>query len=283
MIQKSIYDRYFPSFVPETANDKQLAWFFVFNKDKLLVKAADDNFDVPLKTTMEELKFRIVTKYYLGKLDGCDCYCVETDDTEPAPEGIIFKRFISLLGRIDSEIFTLAGRAYQLLNWDKNNRYCGKCGSSTELKHDEWAKVCLKCGNIIFPKISPAVIVGVIKGNEILLAHAKNFKENLFSVIAGFVEPGETFEECIKREVLEEVGLKVKNLKYFGSQPWPFPDSLMVGFTAEYESGDITVDGEELTIAGWYKSDEIPNKPTDASIAGQIINWFRLNNMSSFT
>jgi len=276
MTSKSIYDRYSPSFTPENKSDRP-SWFFVFNKDRLLVKADDDTLHLPIKITVDELKLRILEKYYLGNFDGFDCYCVDTEDTEPVPEGMFFKRFISLLGRVDPEIFALAGRAFQIVNWDKKNRYCGRCGSPTEMKHDEWAKVCHKCGNIIFPKISPAVIVGVIKGNEILLAHAKNFRENMFSVIAGFVEPGETFEECIKREVLEEVGIKVKNPKYFGSQPWPFPDSLMVGFTAEYESGKIKVDGEEITAAEWYTSDKLPNKPTNASIAGQIINWFSEN------
>jgi NAD+ diphosphatase len=276
MTSKSIYDRYSPSLVPETANDKP-AWFFVFNKDKLLVKAAADTLIAPFKTTVDELKLRILETYYLGKLDGCDCYCIETDETEDLPEGMFFKRFISLLERIDAEIFALAGRGYQILNWDKKNRFCGSCGFPTERKADEWAKVCQKCGNVIYPKISPAVIVGVIKENQILLAHSKNFKEKFFSIIAGFVEPGETFEDCIKREVYEEVGLKVKNLKYFGSQPWPFPDSLMVGFTAEYESGEIIVDGIEITAAGWYTGDNLPNKPTNASIAGRIIEWFSEN------
>lgn len=276
MTNKSIYNRYSPSLAPETINDEP-AWFFVFNRDKLLVKAADDTLSVPVKTTVDELKVRILTKYYLGKLDGCDCYCVETDETENLPEGTFFKRLFSLLDRIDTEMFALAGRAYQILTWDKKNRFCGSCGSPTEMKQDERAKVCPKCGNVIYPKISPAVIVGVIKENEILLAHARNFKENWYSIIAGFVEPGETFEDCVKREVFEEVGIKVKNPKYFGSQPWPFPDSLMVGFTAEYESGEIIVDGTEITAAGWYTSDNMPSIPTSASIAGQIINWFRRN------
>ena len=277
MTSTSIYNRYSPSLAPETANNEP-AWFFVFNRDRLLVKAVDETLSAPLKTTVDALNLKIVTKYYLGKLDGCDCYCIETDETENLPEGMLFKTFISLLGRIDAEIFTLAGRAFHILTWDKKTRFCGRCGSSTEMKHDERAKVCPKCGNVIYPKISPAVIVGVIKENEILLAHAKNFRENWLSIIAGFVEPGETFEECIKREVFEEVGIKVKNLKYFGSQPWPFPDSLMVGFTAEYESGEITVDGTEISAAGWYTCDNMPSRPTSASIAGQIINWFRAEN-----
>lgn len=274
MLNRSIYNRYSPSFVPETTENGKPVWFFVFNSEEVLINTTNNTFNVPVKTTIEDLKLRVLAKYYLGKLDGCDCYCLETDDKTTVPEGMLFKKFRSLLGRIDEEIFMLAGRAYQILNWDKKNQYCGSCGSENEMKHDERAKICPKCSNIIYPKISPAVIVAIIKDNEILLAHAKYFKENLYSLIAGFVEPGETFEDCVQREVFEEVGIKVKNLKYFGSQPWPFPDSLMVGFTAEYESGKISVDGNEITSAGWYTKESLPDVPNNSSIAGKIINWF---------
>lgn len=255
------------------ANDKPVR-LFVFKSNELLVKISDNTLSVPDKTTLDELKLRVLAEYYLGEMDGCDCFCIETDDKAAVPEGMAFKKFGSLLGRLDEKDFMSAGRAYHIINWDKKNRCCGICGSPTEIKHDEMAKVCQKCSNIIYPRISPAVIVAVIKGGEILLAHARNFKGNMYSLIAGFVEPGETFEDCVKREVYEEVGLKVKNLKYFGSQPWPFPDSLMVGFTAEYESGEIAVDANELTDAGWFTSRNLPEIPTGDSIAGRIINWF---------
>ncbi len=278
MLSRNLYDRYF---IPEPADGKPV-WFFIFNGNKLLVKVTGDNITVPVKTTIDELKIRTLAKFYLGKLDGYDCYCIDTGDNAATQEGMVFRKFYTLLGQIDEEIFMLAGKAYHILNWDKKNRYCGTCGANTETKLDELAKVCHKCGNIIYPKISPAVIVAVLKGNEILLAQAKNFKENMYSLVAGFVEPGETFEDCVQREVFEEVGIKVKNLKYFGSQPWPFPDSLMVGYTAEYESGEILIDGNEIISAGWFTSRNMPNTPTGGSIAGQIINWFCKNfgNMS---
>ena len=170
--------------------------------------------------------------------------------------------------------FMLIGRANHILYWNRLSRFCGKCVAATEMKTDERAKICPACGNTIYPRISPAVIVAIIKGKQILLAHARTFRENLHSVIAGFVEPGERLEDCIIREVFEEVGIKIRNIKYFGSQPWPFPDSLMIGYTAEYESGEIQADGVEITHADWYSYNDLPQIPTKDSIAGQMISWF---------
>lgn len=257
----------------EMTEDKPV-WYFVFNSEKLLVKITGDTLNVPIKTTLADLKVKILTKFYLGKLGVCDCYCIEIPDQAVVPEGMSFKKFRSLLGKVDEETFMLAGKAYQILHWDKKTQYCGSCGSPTVMKSDERAKVCPQCGNISYPRISPAVIVAIIKGNEILLARANYFKGNLHSLIAGFVEPGETFEACVQREVFEEVGLKVQNIKYFGSQPWPFPDSLMVGFTAEYASGEILVDGNEIASAGWFTKEDLPEVPNNSSIAGKIIDWF---------
>lgn len=273
MSGRNIYDRYTPGLVPENHGNKPVG-LFVFKSKELLVNITGGTLSIPVKITMDELQLKPQAKYYLGKLDGCDCYCIATDDSAVMPEGTAFRKFRSLLGRIDEVDFMLAGRAYHLLEWLQKNRFCGVCGSETEMKQDERARTCGQCGHIIYPRISPAVIVAITRGSEILLAHASNFKENMYSLIAGFVEPGETFEDCIRREVFEEVGIKVKNLKYFGSQPWPFPDSLMVGFTAEYESGEISVDGQEITSAGWFTGRNLPEIPTVSSIAGQIIKWF---------
>lgn len=225
----------------------------------------------------EEILAEPVVEYCFGHHDGRACYCVEIENDVSVSEGVVFRDLRSLLGQMNDDMFSLAGRAYHILNWTKINQYCGRCGAKTSMKHEELARGCQECGNTIFPKISPAVIVAIIKGKEILLAHARHFPENMYSLIAGFVEPGETFEDCIRREVAEEVGIEVKNLRYFGSQPWPFPDSLMVGFTAEYDSGDISVDGNEITSAGWFTKGNLPTIPTSATIAGRIINWFCAN------
>jgi NAD+ diphosphatase len=179
---------------------------------------------------------------------------------------------------LDDEVFMLAGRAFQITNWDENHKYCGKCGALFDNKQDERAKICPKCGLVNYPRISPAIITAIVKENKILLAHGNHFKNKMYSVIAGFVEPGETFEDCVQREVMEEVGIRVKNIRYFGSQPWPFPNSLMVGFTAEYESGEIKVDEKEIGDAGWYSVDEFPETPGHGSIARKLIDWFIENN-----
>ncbi len=276
MSNTSSYNKYSSQCVPDNVSD-QPVWCFVFNAGSLLVKVQNGIINVPVKLTLEELKAWEKTRFYLGRLNDCDCYCIETDenaavDKAAVPEEMIFKKFRSLFGRIDEEIFMLAGKAAQILDWHKKSQYCGSCGSKTETKQDELAKVCLNCSNIIYPKISPAIIVAVINGDKILLAKGRNFK--FYSLIAGFAEPGETLEDCVQREVFEEVGIRIRNIQYFGSQPWPFPDSLMIGFTAEYESGELLVDGNEIVSADWFTKESLPEVPNNSSIAGKIIDWF---------
>jgi NAD+ diphosphatase len=160
------------------------------------------------------------------------------------------------------------------VSWDQTHQYCGRCGTRTETLNGERSKKCPACGLLNYPRITPASITAVFKDNKILLTHNVAFRRNIHSLVAGFMEPGETLEECIHREIMEEVGLKVKNIKYFGSQPWPFPNSLMIGFTAEYDSGEIAVDGKEISEAAWYDADNLPELPSKMSIARQIIDWF---------
>jgi len=181
----------------------------------------------------------------------------------------------------DQDLFLLAGNANHILHWSNVNQFCGRCGGKTENAKEERAKICPACHNMIFPRISPATITAIIKEDKILLAHNQKFRKDLYSLIAGFVEPGETLEQCVRREIMEEVGLKVKNIQYFSSQPWPFPDSLMFAFTAEYESGDIKADQIEILDAGWFAADELPVIPSTDSIAGKMIRWFRDNRKSS--
>ena len=133
-------------------------------------------------------------------------------------------------GELDEELVWIAGQANQLVDWNRSHQFCGKCGRQTEDGHDERAKVCPRCRLINYPRVSPAIIVAVVKNDQILLANNMRFKSRYYSVLAGFVEPGETLEECVAREIKEEVGISVKNIRYFASQPWPFPNSLMVGF-----------------------------------------------------
>jgi NAD+ diphosphatase len=210
----------------------------------------------------------------LGKLDGRRCFAAELVESVVAPEGMEFSGLRGLFGRLDDQLFALAGRAIQIVNWDRTHQFCGSCGARTEDKTDERAKICPKCGLLSFPRLSPAIIVAVVRDSMLLLAHAHHFSEGFYSVLAGFVEPGETLEECVEREVHEEVGLQVKNIRYFGSQPWPFPHSLMIAFTAEYAGGEIRVDEAEIAYADWFAAQALPLIPGKISIARRLIDWF---------
>ena len=181
-----------------------------------------------------------------------------------------------VLPDLDEDAGFLAGRALQILNWERNNRFCGRCGERMEPRTDERSMRCPACGFLQYPRLSPAVIVAVTRGDSLLLAHNKRFPSGRYSLLAGFVEPGETFEDCVAREISEEVGIHVKNIRYLSSQPWPFPDSLMVGFSAEWESGELHPDGMEIGEADWFRAEGMPDYPGPHTIAGKIIRmWLR--------
>ena len=172
---------------------------------------------------------------------------------------------------IDDEHFAIAGRAMQLLEWDRVHQHCGCCGSPTSVQEQERCRKCPCCGHLAFPKIAPVIMALITKGDKILLARGPNFPDNFFSVIAGFVEPGETLEQCVIREVQEEIGIQVKNLRYFGSQPWPFSQSLMVGFTCEWQSGDLCIDPNEIAEADWFDFDDLPKLPPPIGLSRLMI------------
>jgi NAD+ diphosphatase len=273
---ESIYKHFKPAVKPPP-EDNNPAYWFVFCSNKLLVKVEKDKAAIPYFKSISELNITPVRIQYLGTLHGRPCYSAEATAETATPEGMEFKDLRALYGVLDEDIFLLAGKAIQIVSWDQTNQYCGRCGNKMETLEGERAKKCPKCDLINYPRISPAAITLVFNGKKILLTHNAAFKGNIHSLIAGFVEPGETIEECVHREVFEEVGIKVKNLKYFGSQPWPFPNSLMIGFTAEYESGELTVDGQEITEAGWYDAGNLPELPGKMSIARKIIDRFIQN------
>ncbi len=214
------------------------------------------------------------TERYLGTLEGHPCYFATVAANQDFPATYSFIRVRDLYGKMPEDLFWLVGRAFHLSNWDRHTLYCGSCGAPTEPAAEERAKICPRCRELIFPRISPAIIVAITKGNQILLARNRNLPGDLHTVIAGFVEPGESLEECLRREVREEVGIEVKNIQYFASQPWPFPDSLMVAFVAEYESGDIEVDGREIIEANWFTAGNLPPIPGRISVARKLIDWF---------
>ena len=185
-----------------------------------------------------------------------------------------FKGLRSLFGRVDGDHFILAGRAVQILHWQREHRFCGKCGTAMENRKTELARICPACGFVSFPRLSPAVIMSVIKKDQILLARSPRFPSGMYSTLAGFVEPGETLEEAVKREVREEVDIRLGNIRYIASQPWPFPHSIMIGFTADYAGGEIAVDGDEIEDAGWFSVENLPILPSKVSIARLLIDRF---------
>lgn len=166
------------------------------------------------------------------------------------------------------------GGPYKLSTGTEPTSFCGRCGTRTKPHPTERAKECPQCGLLYFPRLAPAIIVLVERGHEMLLARARRFPTAMYSTIAGFVEPGESLEEAVAREVNEESGITVRDIRYFGSQPWPFPHSLMVGFTAVYESGDIILGDEENIDAGWFSADHLPPLPGKISIARKLIDSF---------
>lgn len=264
------------SFVPLVAPPVQAhqpAFWFAFNDRKMLVRTEGSSAIIPLAENMTDLGMRPVNVLYLGLLDGVLCYACNVPD-QAAPEGMEFRGLRALFGRIDTDSFTVALRALHLVEWDRLYSYCTVCGALLVRMEKIRAKECPKCSFIAYPRISPAVIVLVEQGDLILLARAQAFEEEMYSVLAGFVEPGETLEDTVRREVREETGIDVKEIRYFGSQPWPFPDSLMIGFVAQYAGGEIKIDREEIRDAGWFSADNLPTIPGKISIARELIDWF---------
>jgi len=179
-----------------------------------------------------------------------------------------------IYGRLDEGLFWIAARAAQIVDWDRTHLFCSRCGTPLQARKTEWAKECPSCGQLHFPRLAPAIIVLIERGDQLLLARSRHFLSGMYSVLAGFVEPGESLEEAVAREVREEVGIDVKDIKYFGSQPWPFPHSLMIGFTATYAGGEIRLDDSEIEDAGWFTVDHLPQLPGKISIARKLIDWF---------
>jgi len=180
----------------------------------------------------------------------------------------------ALLSRLSATSFDIVGRAYQLLTWDREHAYCGRCGGATTLADKGQSRYCNACNLSVYPRLSPCVIMLVTRDEECLLAAGAGANRRFYSCLAGFVEPGESCEQAVQREVMEEVGLTVDNIRYHGSQPWPFPGQLMLGFTARWTGGEINIDPEEIDEALWCKPDNLPPIPPAFSIAGQLINSF---------
>ncbi len=206
----------------------------------------------------------------IGQWRGKPIYAADLDEPPHALDAQLIN-LRALYAHAGDEAFALAGRATQMIDWQRQHRFCGRCGTATFMKSDEFAMQCPTCALVAYPRISPAVMVLVRRGNDLLLARSPHFKPGVFSALAGFVEPGETLEQCAQREVLEEVNVQITNLRYFCSQSWPFPNSLMLAFFADYVSGEIQPDPREIEAAAWFSRDDLPRLPDSVSIARRLI------------
>ncbi len=253
---------------------REAAWWFAFQQDKLLIQSGSHEATIPCLVDFAELELPILRQHYLGCLGNCHCYAAELVDGITPPKTMTFEGLRQVYGRMDEDLFSVACRAVQIIEWDRTHEFCGRCGARTRIHATERAKECPECGLLHFPHLAPAIIVLVARGREMLLARARRFHSVMYSTLAGFVEAGETLEEAVVREVQEETGITVGEITYFGSQPWPFPHSLMIGFTANYADGEIGVNDEENIDVGWFTADNLPPLPDKISIARRLIDGF---------
>lgn len=249
---------------------EQIYWFIISGKCLLLAKD-NGTLTVPLSEEMPTSPAKDTIVHDIGMFDGkcCKAYCSDNDDCEGLEKYDLRASYFV----IGQALYDKAATASELVHWDLTSRYCPACGCKTERKQ-RIEKVCPNCGMEMFPSISPAIIVLIQKGDSVLMVHARNFRGTFKGLIAGYVEPGESLEDCIRREVMEETGLIIKNVTYFGSQPWPYPSVLMVGFTAEYESGELKLQYEELDSGCFFSIDNLPELPQKLSLARKLIDWW---------
>ncbi len=208
----------------------------------------------------------------IGSHGDLPCFLIDMGNEHIEQNNLSFISMRALLMQSETSFFGIASRAWQVALFMRTHRFCGQCGTAMQQINWEMAVQCLRCQHRCYPRISPCIIVSIRHEGKILLAQGKPQRSRqMFSTLAGFVESGEKLEQAVHREVFEEVGITVKNLRYFSSQPWPFPHSLMVGFLADFDSGEIEVDGKEILEAYWFDPDKLPNIPPKLSIAGQLI------------
>jgi NAD+ diphosphatase len=255
--------------IPDRAGIRATWWFAVRAGELLILE--DTESGIPYGPDLSRWSITPLRSHYLGVLLDAHCIAVELPDDTDLPRGLSLQGLRALYGRLPEDLYALAGRAAQIVEWDRTHRYCGRCGAPTVDAPGERAKRCPECGLLNYPRLSPAVITRVERDGEILLARGRQFLNGMYSVLAGFVEPGESLEEAVQREIMEEVGIEVRDVRYFGSQPWPFPNSLMIGFTARHSAGEIQIDEREIADARWFRPDALPRIPQKLSIARQLI------------
>ena len=259
-------------FTPENINTSSESSISIVLRNQEFLTSKNSEFLIFEEDDLKWSEMEMVNKQFIGYLNEKPCNILEVTHDSKLDDDLILTPLRNLLGRIPDSLFTVCSRSLQLSEWKRNNQFCGVCGKNMKMHETERAMFC-ECNSVlIYPKISPCIIVLVTKGEELLLAHNKNFPGTFYSTLAGFIEAGESAESAIHREIFEEVKVRVQNIKYFGSQSWPFPSQLMLGYHAEYLEGEITPDGEEIDLADWFHYKDLPNVPTgNISISGQLI------------
>ena len=265
------------------------AHWFVFRGDQLLVEMGplerpSDDLRVRARPAWARLPYRSALLknhnwlgceplrcLYLGVLKGTQCWAAEAPREAAAPAGMSWEGLRTLFTVLEDAHFALAGRALQLVDWDRSHQFCGRCGARTEPHPSERVRVCPACKLSAYPRVAPAVMALIRRESQILLARSPHFPPGMYSALAGFVEPGESLEQCLAREVEEEVGVRVSNTRYFASQSWPFPHSLMIAFVCDWVSGEIRPQEAEIEAANWFEVLQLPKLPSKISIARRLI------------
>lgn len=258
-----------------------MSYWFLFSDGKLLLSRKGGCYSILTHDTLPYIVNGMI--HAVGKYENEICKAAEIADSsavysvasESKEDGLVWIGLRESYDLINVELYRLAGKGSQLIFWDKNTRYCSVCGSPTKV-NTIISKKCPNCSREIFPQLSPAILVMIHKEDRILLVHARTFTRPFHGLVAGFVEPGETLEQCVAREVKEETTLEICNIRYFGSQPWPYPSGIMIGFTADYVSGDIRFADNELTDGEFYSHDNLPMIPQKLSLARKMIDsWLK--------
>lgn len=246
--------------------------WFIFQGRQLLVQLNGRQANLPYGSQLPGIE--AASHYHFGSWDNIPCYAASLVENGTIPPDLTPVGLRGLWGQLEETAFWVAGRANQLLNWEQNHQFCGRCAAPMQSKLAEWARECPACGYTIYPNPFPAIITLVQRDNQLLLARSHRYPSGRYSVLAGFVEMGESVEAAVRREVREETGIEVRDISYFGSQPWPFPNSLMLAFTCHYASGEIRLEESEIADAQWFTAGNLPDIPPSISIARQLINWF---------
>ena len=250
-------------------------YWFIFQADTLILGEGTATQALLNAGLAAQFKAEFLRQFFIGHFHHASFYCAELSADIALPtsvRAIPFRRALDVLGQ---DWYSIASKAHAILNWDRNHRFSGRCATETEHCGPAFERVCPSCLLMFYPRISPSIIVRIVKDNQILMARSAHFPPGAYALIAGFIEAGESVEQAVHREVYEEIGIYIKNLQYFGSQPWPFPDSLMLAFTADYASGELQFNDGEIEDANWYDFDKLPGRPSSTiSIASQLINDF---------